>query len=100
MKKYLALLLPLLVWGCANSVEVENKAEYKCGEQVIMTEMLDDDSMIIRINGVNNVLTRVASDSGKRFENLATQVTFLQKGGDTYLGIKGRNYPLCQEIVR
>ncbi len=100
MKKYLALLLPLLVWGCANSVEVEDKTEYKCGEQVIMTEMLDDDSMIIRINGVNNVLTRVASDSGKRFENLATQVTFLQKGSDTYLGIKGRNYPLCQKIVR
>ncbi len=100
MKKYLALFLPLLIWGCANQVEVEDKTEYKCGEQVIMTEMLDDDSMIIRINGVNNVLTRVASDSGKRFENLATQVTFLQKRGDTYLGIKGRNYPLCQEIVR
>lgn len=100
MKKYLALFLPLLAIGCANTVEVEEKIEYKCGEQVLVAEMLDDDSMIVRINGVNNVLTKVASGSGRRYENLATQVTFIQKSGDTYLMIKGHDYPLCQEIIR
>lgn len=100
MRKYLFILLPLLATACANTVEVEDKAEYKCGEQVVMAEFLDDDSIILRIDGINNVLTKVSSSSGKRFENLATQVTFIQKHGDTYLNIKGREYPLCQEIER
>lgn len=56
--------------------------------------------MIVRINGVNNVLTKVASASGERYENIASRVVFSQNDGDTYLTINNRRYPLCQEIVR
>lgn len=98
--KYWVVLLPLLLAACANTVEVEHQAEYKCGEQVIVTEFLDDDSIILRLNGVNNVLTRVASSTGKRYENTATRVTLIQRDGDTYLSISGRDYPLCQKVVR
>lgn len=98
--KYWVMVMPLLLAACANTVDIEKKAEYKCGEQVITTEFLDDDSMIVRVNGVNNVLTRVASSAGKRYENTATQVGFMQRDGDSYLSISGRNYPMCQELIR
>lgn len=62
--------------------------------------MLDDESMIVKINGVNNVLARVASASGERYENIATRVTFSEMDGEKYLSINGRNYPVCQEIKR
>lgn len=100
MKKYLALVLPLLAAACANTVDVEDKIEYKCGDQIVKAEMLGDDSMIANINGINNVLVRTASDSGRRYENNATQVVFTQNDSGNYLSIKGRSYPLCQEMVR
>lgn len=52
MKKYLLLLLPLLA-ACtgAPEVEIEKKIEYKCGEQIISADFLDDDSMIARVDG-------------------------------------------------
>ena len=100
-KKYLLLLLPLLA-ACAGApeVEIEKKIEYKCGEQIISADFLDDDSMIARVDGINYVLVRVAAADGRRYENTATGMTFMQNGNGTYLTIKGRNYPMCQEIVR
>ena len=38
MKKYLVLFLPLFAAACANTVEVEEDVEYKCGDQIIKTE--------------------------------------------------------------
>ena len=100
-EKYLLLLLPLLA-ACAGApeVEIEKKIEYKCGEQIISADFLDDDSMIARVDGINYVLVRVAAADGRRYENTATGMTFMQNGNGTYLTIKGRNYPMCQEIVR
>lgn len=98
--KYLILGMTFLAAACANSVEVTHETEYKCGEKIVQAEFLDDDSMILRIDGINNVLTKVAASSGKRFENLATKVTFMQQNGDYYLSIADRNYPVCQEIER
>ena len=101
MKKYLLLLLPLLA-ACAGApeVEIEKKIEYKCGEQIISADFLDDDSMIARVDGINYVLVRVAAADGRRYANTATGMTFMQNGNGTYLTIKGRNYPMCQEIVK
>lgn len=96
----MVLLLPLLVMGCANSVEVENKADYKCGSQILSTTYLDDDSVVAKIDGVNYVLTRVASAQGNRFENTAAKITFIQNGDDVSLFMNGLNYPLCQEIEK
>ena len=54
MKKYLLLLLPLLAaCAVAPEVEIEKKIEYKCGEQIISADLLDDDSMIARVDGIN-----------------------------------------------
>ena len=100
MKKYLLLLLPLLA-ACtgAPEVEIEKKIEYKCGEQIISADFLDDDSMIARVDGINYVLVRVAAADGRRYENTATGMTFMQNGNGTYLTIKGPNYQMCLEIV-
>ena len=86
MKKYLLLLLPLLA-ACAGApeVEIEKKIEYKCGEQIISADFLDDDSMIARVDGINYVLVRVAAADGRRYENTATGMTFMQNGNGTYL---------------
>ena len=100
MKKCWLWALPVLLTGCANTVEVKNASDFKCGVQIIHAEVFDDNSMIVRINGVNNVLTKVASASGERYENIASRVVFSQNDGDTYLTINNRRYPLCQEIVR
>ncbi|MCX4349718.1 MAG: MliC family protein [Alphaproteobacteria bacterium] len=100
MMKYLLAGLPLLLAACSSTVDVQDEAEYKCGEQIVYAQMLDDESMIVKINGVNNVLARVASASGERYENIATRVTFSEMDGEKYLSINGRNYPVCQEIKR
>ena len=96
MKKYLLLLLPLLA-ACAGAPEVEIEKKI---EQIISADFLDDASMIARVDGINYVLVRVAAADGRRYENTATGMTFMQNGNGTYLTIKGRNYPMCQEIVR
>lgn len=100
MKKYLFLLLPFILNACANTVEVEKKADYKCGEQIISASFLDDNSVVMNINGSKTVLTRVESASGYRYDNPAAQITFIQKNGDTMLNINNHEYPLCREIVR
>ena len=98
--KYWIAMFPLLLAACANTVEVKDKDDFTCGEQIVRAVFLDDDSIILQINGVNNVLTKVAAASGKRYENIATQIVFMQQNGDYYLTIKGRNYPVCQKIER
>lgn len=100
MMKYWILGLPMLIMACANTVEVEDQAEYKCGEQIVQAEMLDDNSMIVTINGVKNVLSRVAASTGERYENIATKVSFMEQDGDKYLSIQGRRYPMCQRITK
>lgn len=100
MKKYGILLLMLLISACASSVEVEERVEYKCGQQVILTELLDDDSMIVKINGDNYVLDRVETSSGKRYDNVSAQISIWKKSGDVNLWIKEHQYPLCKEILR
>ena len=100
MIKYVLAGLPLLIAGCTSTVEIQDEAEYKCGEQIVHAQMLDDESMIVKINGVNNVLAKVASANGERYENIATRVTFSEVDGEKYLSINGRNFPMCQEIKR
>lgn len=100
MKKYLLLMLPILLAGCANNVEMVKKADYKCGQQVVSAQFLDDDSVILNMNGSKTVLNRIQSASGYRYNNPAAQITFIQKDGKTILDIYGQEYPLCQEIVK
>lgn len=100
MLKYILLWATFLIAACSNRVDVEHRAEYKCGEQIIETTLLDDDSLIVKINGVDNVLSRAASSSGRRYENIRAQITLERRNGDVFLIIKGRNYPLCQQIDR
>lgn len=98
--KYWILGLSLLAAACANTVEVKDKADFKCGTQIVHAEYLDDDTMVLRINGISNVLTRVASSNGKRYENIASGMAFMQQDGDFYLSIMGQNYPQCRKIVK
>ena len=98
MKKL--LLSMLLLSGCANTVDVEDTIEYKCGEKVVMAEFLDDESIILRVNGANTVLTRTATDEGKRYDNSDSKMTFTEQKGNVYLSIEGKTYPLCSKIVR
>lgn len=101
MKKYMfGMALLLAAAACTNSVEVKNELEYKCGSQVVRAEVLDDNSMVVHMNGVNYVLTRVAYADGTRYENLVSNVSLTSTGGDTYLAVNGVNYPMCQEISR
>lgn len=98
--KYWILGLSLLLAACSSTVDMENQAEYKCGEQIVKAELLDDNSMILRINGVNNVLTKVISAAGDKYENLATRVSFTEQDGEYYLAIQGRSYPMCKRIEK
>lgn len=94
-------LFALLLAGCSHVINVENTVEYKCGEQIVLAEYLDDESVIIRINGVNTVLTRSETDSGKRFDNFTSKMTLIQKDNDSiYLSSKDGIYPMCLEIKR
>ena len=91
----------LLLAGCTHVIKVENTVEYKCGEQIILAEYLDDESIIIKIGGQNTVLTRSETDSGERFDNATSKMTFIKKdNGSIYLSAKGNIYPMCVEIER
>lgn len=54
--------------------------------------------MIVRANGIDHVLTKVASPAGEKYEDAVSQVSFTKQDGEFYLGMQGRNYPLCLKI--
>lgn len=98
MKKFLALLLPFLISACASagsSEETVTTVDYTCGKQKIAVTYMSPDLLIANINGINNVLTPAVSADGAKYENLATQVVFWNKGSDNYLEIGGKGYPGC-----
>lgn len=98
MKKALALLLPLMITACAHGGGAEEDVQtvdYTCGSQKIAVTYMSPDLLIANINGINNVLTPTVSADGAKYENLATQVVFWNKGTDNYLEIGGKGYPGC-----
>lgn len=94
------LMIPLLIAGCASKVKVEKAVSYKCGTQIISTEVLSDNSMIVKIDGINYVLTKVASNNGNRYDNLPSEISFREQNGEKFVTIKGIAYPMCQEMVK
>lgn len=100
MNKMLFLALPLLLAACAHEVEVESAADFKCGDKVIETQYLDDDSMIVKIDGRNHMLENVISASGAKYSNAKGDIIFWNKGSDNYLEIGDISYPLCKKIVK
>gem|GEM_PF-299853 len=96
--KYWILGLSLMVMACSHSVDVKDQASYKCGDQIIRVTVLNDNSMIVRANGIDHVLTKVASPAGEKYEDAVSQVSFTKQDGEFYLGMQGRNYPLCLKI--
>lgn len=100
MKKAWMLLLPILAVGCARTVEVENKADYKCGTEVVSAQFLEDDTAILNINNVNYVLNRVVTDSGAKYQSMKSDISFWNKGGEAYLQIGEKPYPRCKEIIK
>lgn len=100
MKKLLTLIFPLILMSCSHTVEIENSKNYKCGDKIIAIDFLDDDSLILKMNGQSNVLTLIASASGSKYENISAGLIFWNKGSDNYLKINGYDYPQCKEIVK
>jgi len=96
--KYAVFMMFLLLLGCTPTVEVDDVKQYKCGAEIINATFLEDNSMILRVNGTNYVLNRSAANSGRRYDNADSKITFMQQGSNTYLIMNGQNYPLCLEI--
>ena len=46
MKKCWLWALPVLLTGCANTVEVKNAADFKCGEQIIHADVFSNDFVV------------------------------------------------------
>ena len=91
----------LLLAGCSHVVNVEKTTEYKCGDKIVLVEYLDDESVVVKINGVNTVLSRSETDSGERFDNSDSKTTLIRKSNDSvYLSTEGAVYPKCLEIKR
>ena len=93
-------LFALLLAGCSHVVSVDETVEYKCGEKIVLAEYLDDESVILKINGKSTVLSRSETDEGERFDNSDSHMTLIKKDGAVYLGIEGKVYPMCLEIKR
>lgn len=96
--RYWILGLSLLAGACSNTVEVDQQAAFKCGDHIVKVSLLDDDSMILRMNGINNVLTKTVSASGETYENSVSGISFTEADGEHYLAIHGQNYPVCKKI--
>ena len=65
--KYWILGLSLMVMACSHSVDVKDQASYKCGDQIIRVTVLNDNSMIVRANGIDHVLTKNTKTRYRRF---------------------------------
>lgn len=74
--KYWIPGLSLMVMACSHSVDVKDQASYKCGDQIIRVTVLNDNSMIVRANGIDHVLT----PPRRRVKNTKTyQVSFTNR---------------------
>lgn len=102
MKKSLlsSVAAVLLIAGCSSTVKVKDSASYKCGDQVIAVEVLNDNSVILKLNGTSHVLHHVVSDSGHKYQNMSAGLTYWEKDGDHFLNMNGMSYPMCQELVK
>ncbi len=102
MKKTLLLSAAavLLVAGCSSTVKVKDSASYKCGDQIIAVETLNDNSVILKLNGTSHVLNHVVSDSGHKYQNISAGLTYWEKDGDHFLNMNGVPYPMCRELVK
>ncbi len=98
MNKFLLLMIPVLLVGCAHKPEVEKHVDWKCGDQVVSVQAFNGDSMVLRINGVNNLLIQTIAASGAKYENEATGVIFWNKGDENTLIIRDRVYPQCEKV--
>lgn len=98
--KYWILGLSLLAGACSNMVEVDQQADFKCGDNIVKISLLDDDSMILQMNGINNVLTKIAFSGGEKYENSVSGVSFTEQDGEHYLTVNGQSYPACKKIKR
>lgn len=98
--KYWILGLSLLAGACSNMVEVDQQADFKCGDNIVKISLLDDDSMILQMNGINNVLTKTAFSDGEKYENSVSGVSFTEQNGEHYLAVNGQSYPACKKIKR
>lgn len=97
MKKFLMLALPImLISACAHKVEVEDYAKYKCGDEVVSIDFLEDDTAVLKINGDNYVLDRMVAASGAKY--VGRDITFWNKGDNATLIFMGRTYPKCIQI--
>ncbi len=96
--KYWILGLSLLVMACSRSVDVKDQASYKCGDQIIRVTVLNDNSMIVRANGIDHVLTKTLSPAGEKYEDTVSMVSFTKQDGEFFLAMQGRNYPVCKRI--
>lgn len=96
--KYLIFGLALLAGACSNTVEIDQQGDFKCGDHIVKVSLLDDDSMILRMNGINNVLNKTAASAGEKYENSASGISFTELDGEQYLTINGQNYPACKKI--
>lgn len=96
--KYLIFGLVLLAGACSNTVEVDQQAAFKCGDHIVNISLLDDDSMILRMNGINNVLNKTVDSAGEKYENSVSGISFTDLDGEYYLTINGQNYPACKKI--
>ena len=96
--KYWIFVLLAFASGCTPSVDVEAVKQYKCGAEIVKASFLEDNSMILGVNGTNYVLNRSATNSGLRYDNDDSSISFTQLGRNTYLIMNGKNYPLCLEL--
>ena len=96
--RYWICVLLTFVSACTPSVEIDEVKQYKCGAEIVKASFLEDNSMILGVNGTNYVLNRSATTSGTRYDNDNSSISFMQQGRNTYLIMNGKNYPLCLEL--
>jgi membrane-bound inhibitor of C-type lysozyme len=100
MKKVSLMLLSLLIAGCSSTVVIDEKVSYKCGDKIISTAYFDDDTMMIITSGKQSILSKTASASGAKYENISDEIIFWNKGDNNYLEIEGQGYPSCLPIEK
>ena len=99
MKK-ICLLFAFFLISCAHEIGIDNAARYKCGAQIVDLTFLDDESIVLNINGQNYVLNQINTSVGEQYMNEEETVSVLTYGDDVYVTVNGSSSPLCYQITQ
>ena len=97
MKK-ICMLFAFLLTSCSYLSGTNNFSTYQCGAQVVGLNFVDDESVVLNIDGQNYFLNQINTSVGEQYINDEETISIQVFDNDVYVTINGDLMPLCYQI--